>query len=231
MQAEENAAKSKFRVAVEDYKAALAMDPDHTLYNVQLHLGLCKTLVKLGRGKEAISTCTEALSIDEELVEALSQRGEAKLLTEDWEGAVEDLKEAAQKSPQDMAIREALMKAERQLKLSKRKDWYKILGISKTASAADIKRAYKRLALQWHPDKNVENREEAENMFREIASAYEVLSDEDKRVRYDRGEDLEEMGMGGGGGGGFDPFGGGGGQQYTFHHGGGFPGGFQFNFG
>ncbi|KAE8800897.1 DnaJsubfamily C member 3 [Hordeum vulgare] len=101
--------------------------------------------------------------------------------------------------------------------------------------ATDIKHAYKRLALQWHPDKNVENHEEAENMFREIAAAYEVLSDEDKRVRYDRGEDLDEVGMGGGGGG-FDPFGGGGGQQYTFHHGGGFPGGgfpggFQFNFG
>jgi DnaJ family protein C protein 3 len=73
-----------------------------------------------------------------------------------------------------MGIREAYMKAEKQLKLSKRKDWYKILGISKTASAADIKRAYKRLALQWHPDKNQENREEAENMFREIAAAYEV---------------------------------------------------------
>lgn len=75
---------------------------------------------------------------------------------------------------QDMGIREALMRAEKQLKLSKRKDWYKILGISKTASAADIKRAYKKLALQWHPDKNVDKREEAENMFREIAAAYEV---------------------------------------------------------
>lgn len=75
---------------------------------------------------------------------------------------------------QDMGIREALMRAEKQLKLSKRKDWYKILGISKTASAAEIKRAYKKLALQWHPDKNVDNREEAENMFREIAAAYEV---------------------------------------------------------
>ncbi|KAE8801831.1 DnaJsubfamily C member 3 [Hordeum vulgare] len=123
---------------------------------------------------------------------------------------------------QDMAIREALMKAERQLKVSKRKDQYKILGISKTASATDIKHAYKRLVLQWHPDKNVENHEEAENMFREIAAAYEVLSDEDKRVMYDRGEDLDEVGMGGGGGG-FDPFGGGGGQQYTFHHGEGSP--------
>jgi hypothetical protein len=42
------------------------------------------------------------------------------------------------------------------------------------ASAADIKRAYKKLALQWHPDKNVENKEEAENKFREVAEAYEV---------------------------------------------------------
>uniref|UniRef100_A0A0E0G393 J domain-containing protein n=1 Tax=Oryza nivara TaxID=4536 RepID=A0A0E0G393_ORYNI len=247
--AEDNAAKGKLRVSAEDYKASLAMDPDHTSYNVHLYLGLCKVLVKLGRGKEAISSCTEALNIDGELVDALTQRGEAKLLTEDWEGAVQDLKEAAQKSPQarieskghDMGIREALMRAEKQLKLSKRKDWYKILGISKTASAAEIKRAYKKLALQWHPDKNVDNREEAENMFREIAAAYEVLGDEDKRVRYDRGEDLDEMNMGGGGGGGFNPFGGGG-QQYTFHYdggfhggggfpGGGFPGGFQFNFG
>jgi DnaJ family protein C protein 3 len=63
----------------------------------------------------------------------------------------------------------------------------------------------------------------------------QVLGDEDKRVRYDRGEDVDEMNMGGGGG--FNPFGGGG-QQYTFHFDGGFPGGgfpggggFQFNFG
>lgn len=58
----------------------------------------------------------------------------------------------------------------------------------------------------------------------------QVLGDEEKRVRYDRGEDEDGMGMGGAGGGGFgfggfDPFGGGGGQQYTFHFEGGFPGG------
>lgn len=223
--AEDNVGKGKLRVAVEDYKAALAIDPNHIAYNVHLHLGLCKVLVKLGRGKDALSSCTEALSIDEELIDALVQRGEAKLLTEDWEGAVQDLKEAAQKSPQDMNIRESLMKAEKALKMSKRKDWYKILGVSKTAAVSEIKRAYKKLALQWHPDKNVENREEAEEKFREIAAAYEVLGDEEKRVRYDRGEDMEDMGMGGGGGG-YNPFGGGGGgQQYTFHFEGGFPGG------
>ncbi|KAJ7972417.1 DnaJ protein like [Quillaja saponaria] len=242
--AEDNVNKAKLRVAVEEFKAALAMDPNHLAHNVHLHFGLCKVLVKLGRGKDAFISCSDALNIDPELIEALVQRGEAKLLTEDWEGAVQDLKSAAEKSPQDANIREALMRAEKALKMSKRKDWYKILGVSKTASIAEIKRAYKKLALQWHPDKNVGNREEAESKFREIAAAYEVLSDEEKRTRYDRGEDIEDMGMGGGG---FNPFGGGG-QQYTFHFeggfpgggfgggfpgggfGGGFPGGFEFNF-
>ncbi|XP_050228647.1 dnaJ protein P58IPK homolog [Mercurialis annua] len=226
--AEDNASKGKLRVAVEDYKAALALDPNHLAYNVHLHLGLCKLLVKLGRGKDALDSCNEALNIDGELLEALVQRGEAKLLTEDYEGAIEDLKSAAQQSPQDMNIREAYMRAEKALKMSKRQDWYKILGVSKTSSIADIKRAYKKLALQWHPDKNVDKREEAEAKFREIAAAYEVLGDEDKRTRYDRGEDLEEMGMGGGGGGGGGGFNfGGEGQQYSFHfEGGGFPGGF-----
>lgn len=73
-----------------------------------------------------------------------------------------------------MEIHEALGRAEKALKMSKRKDWYKILGVSKTASISEIKRAYKKLALQWHPDKNVGNREETENKFREIAAAYEV---------------------------------------------------------
>ncbi|RRT82192.1 hypothetical protein BHE74_00023300 [Ensete ventricosum] len=143
LEAEDNAAKGKLRVAVEDFKAALAMDPNHTAQNVHLHLGLCKVLVKLGRGKDAINSCTEVLNIDEELVEAL--------------------------------VQVSLMRAEKSLKLSKRKDWYKILGVSKTASIAEIKRAYKKLALQWHPDKNVDNREEAEAKFREIAAAYEVI--------------------------------------------------------
>ncbi|KAG6697018.1 hypothetical protein I3842_09G178900 [Carya illinoinensis] len=225
--AEDNVKKGKLRLAVEDFKAALALDPNHLAHNVHLHLGLCEVLVKLGRGKDAITSCNEALSIDGELIDALVQRGEAKLLTEDWEGAVEDLKSAAQKSPQDMNIREAFMRAEKALKMSKRKDWYKILGVSRMASISDIKRAYKKLALQWHPDKNVENREEAEAKFREIAAAYEVLSNEEKRTRYDRGEDIEDTGMGNGGGG-FNF--GGGGQQFTFSFEGGFPGGFGGGF-
>lgn len=73
MQAEDNASKGKLRIAVEDFRAAIALDPNHSAHNVHLHLGVCKVLVKLGRGKDAIASCSEALEIDEELVEALVQ--------------------------------------------------------------------------------------------------------------------------------------------------------------
>lgn len=73
IKAEDNASKGKLRVAVEEFKSALAVDPDHRAHNVNLHLGLCKVLVRLGRGKDALNSCSEALDIDEELIDALVQ--------------------------------------------------------------------------------------------------------------------------------------------------------------
>nr|XP_046259037.1 dnaJ homolog subfamily B member 2 isoform X2 [Scatophagus argus] len=65
-------------------------------------------------------------------------------------------------------------------------DYYNILGVPRTASQDDIKKAYRKLALKWHPDKNPDNKEEAERKFKEVAEAYEVLSDKSKRDEYDR---------------------------------------------
>lgn len=66
------------------------------------------------------------------------------------------------------------------------KSYYEILEISERASEADIKKAYRQLALKWHPDKNPDKKEEAEKRFKEISEAYEVLSDKNKREMYDR---------------------------------------------
>lgn len=117
----------------------------------KLRLGLCKSFVKLSKGADALRECGAFLELEEGSLEGLVQRAEARLLVEDFEGAVADYKAAVQKNPQDHGLRQALMNAEQKLKISKRKDYYKILGLSKVASAVDIKKAYKRLAIQYHP--------------------------------------------------------------------------------
>ena len=81
--------------------------------------------------------------------------------------------------------------------MSKR-DYYEVLGVEKSASEAEIKKAYRKLAIQYHPDKNPGDKE-AEEKFKEAAEAYSVLSDKDKRARYDQ---FGHAGMGGAAGGG-----------------------------
>jgi len=69
--------------------------------------------------------------------------------------------------------------------MATKRDYYEILGVSKTAAAEEIKKAYRKVAIQFHPDKNPGNKE-AEEKFKEAAEAYEVLSDPEKRSQYDR---------------------------------------------
>lgn len=93
------------------------------------------------------------------------------------------------------------------------KDYYKILGVSKTANDDEIKKAYKKMALKYHPDKNKDPG--AEDKFKEAAEAYEVLSDKKKRDIYDQ---VGEEGLKGGHGGGGSGFGSGGPSGQSFHY-------------
>src|SRR3954452_1109995 len=88
--------------------------------------------------------------------------------------------------------------------MATRTDPYKVLGVDKKASKEDIKKAYRRLVRQYHPDRNAGD-PKAEERFKEVNQAYDVLGDPEKRKTYDRGGDMP-FGFGGGGpGGGFDP--------------------------
>ncbi len=112
--------------------------------------------------------------------------------------------------------------------MSKR-DYYEVLGVSRTATEVELKKAYRKVALQFHPDKNPDNKE-AEEKFKEAAEAYEILSDPQKRERYDR---FGHQGVGGASG---FPGGGGMNMEDIFSHfgdifGGHFGGGFSQGFG
>ena len=89
-----------------------------------------------------------------------------------------------------------------------KRDYYEVLGVSKSASADEIKKAYRRLAMKFHPDRNKDAGEESEKKFKEAKEAYEVLKDDDKRATYDRfGHDGLKAGAGGAGGFGAEGFG------------------------
>jgi molecular chaperone DnaJ len=93
-----------------------------------------------------------------------------------------------------------------------KRDYYEVLGVARDAGEDDLKKAYRKLAMQWHPDRNQGNAE-AEAKFKELNEAYDVLKDAEKRAAYDRfgHAAFEQGGPGGGGGfGGGGPFGGGG---------------------
>lgn len=178
--------------ALEEVDAALSMDPSHTAIRPGLLLQKVSALLKLQRWAAARDLASELLAQDENNVDALCKRAEAKLGLEEWDQAVADYTKATQLNPQHQAASQGLHHAQLELKKSQQKDYYKELGIPRNANARAIKKAYRKAALLWHPDKHEADADKtvAEKKFQAIAEAYEVLSDPEIKGKYDRGEEV-----------------------------------------
>jgi len=225
----------KFADAVKLYSEALEIDPFNKKTNAKLYFNRATALSRLAKTKEAIQDCTAALNLDETYLKALLRRAKCYTDIGEHEEAVKDYEKAC-KMDKSRENKRLLQEAKLALKRSKRKDYYKILGIDRNASDDEIKKAYRKRALIHHPDRHANatdvERKEEEKKFKELGEAYGILSDPKKKARYDSGQDMEDFD---GGMSDIDPtqvfqtfFSGAQGPEFNF---GNFPGGFTFQFG
>lgn len=186
----------KFREARDIYTDALVIDSLNTDTNSKLYYNRALVNSKIGNIREAIADCTSALGANANYLKAVMLRAKCHNDMENFEECVKDY-ETALKMEKNAEIRRLLKDAKLALKKSKRKDYYKILGIDKRASDDEIKKAYRKRALVHHPDRhanaNDEEKREQEKKFKEVGEAYAILSDQQKRDRYDNGQDMDEQ--------------------------------------
>lgn len=165
-----------YQRAIELYSAALGLDPNNKDINSKVLQNRAQAYIAIKDYEHAIGDCTEALRLDPSYVKAMKIRAKAYAGAEKWEDAIRDYKKVAESNPSEPGIQEDIRRAELEQKKAQRKDYYKILGVPKDASEQDIKKAYRKLAIKYHPDKNRDG-EAGDEKFKEIGEAYETLID------------------------------------------------------
>jgi len=189
----------KYEEAIGNWWQAINIDGTHIAFFRPTLLKIVKAHTKLGQHAKAIEEAEKHIE-NLESVEGLFALGEAQVEAEHFEDAIRSFRRAEEISPQEgkQAAQQKIREAEVALKQSKEKNYYKILGLQRNADAKEIKKAYREMALKWHPDKNLgEGKDEAEKKFQDVSEAYEVLSDKELRAKYDRGEPVFENQGGG----------------------------------
>ncbi|KAJ2899644.1 hypothetical protein IWW38_000888 [Coemansia aciculifera] len=182
---------------------------------------------------KALSHCGRLLEADPEDSGALGHQFEALFESDQLDQAqitlskLEQLLAAGSGNVDQQRMHERRVKLEQKKRQAARKDYYKVLDVARDASQSEIKKAYRKLAHQWHPDRYRGDlpKEEVEKKMAEINQAHEVLANEEVRARYDQGHDPNDpTGGGSGGPGGFGGFGG---NPFMFQQGEGRPVFFQ----
>ncbi|KAE8449949.1 hypothetical protein EG329_007088 [Mollisiaceae sp. DMI_Dod_QoI] len=200
---------------------------------------VCEAYHEMKNSKKAETWCDEALTLNENALYGLLNKARRHMEAENFDAAIASLNAAKEHHPEAQQINQLLQHAHTELKRSKTKDYYKVLGLTRDADELQIKAAYRKMIKIHHPDKAHKlgvSKEEAEKKMASVNEAYEVLSDPELKQRYDNGDDPNDheqqrqhpfQGSPFQGG---HPFGhSGGGQQFSFKFGGGgggFPGGF-----
>uniref|UniRef100_A0A1I8GNB4 J domain-containing protein n=1 Tax=Macrostomum lignano TaxID=282301 RepID=A0A1I8GNB4_9PLAT len=171
----------------------------------------------------AVDVCSRVLEAEPGNADALCNRAEAYKHQDMFNEAIADYQKVLETDKNNQRAKEGIADAQKKLKSSRRRNYYQILGVPRSARKREILKAYRKLAAQYHPDHYKGNdKASAQRKFIDISDAKEVLTDEEKRKQYDSGHDPldPEQQQGGGGGPGFQHFNQffqGSGFQFRFH--------------
>ncbi|CAH8466600.1 unnamed protein product [Heterobilharzia americana] len=158
-------------------------------YENQANISLCHCHAK-SKSADGVPYCESVVQQYPESTEFQLYQAEAYLNADRFEDAISTYQKILEHESNNQKAKEGMKKAQKLLKASKRRNYYKILGVTKSASKKDIEKAYRKLAAEYHPDKfQGEERLQAEKKFVEISAAKEVLTDSEKRAQFDNGID------------------------------------------
>lgn len=153
---------------------------------------LCSCSVKSDKFSDAITYCNNALNIEKD-PSTMCDLAEALIGEEMYDDAIRSYQDAIEIDENLQRAKEGIERAKRLQKQSERRDYYKILGVSRSATKQEVVKAYRKMAQKWHPDNFAQNEKEkkiAEKKFIDIAAAKEVLTDPEKRAQFDNGKNL-----------------------------------------
>lgn len=220
--------QGKYEEAITAYSKLLEFDPKNKIFNSTIYANRALCYKNTNKLMEALDDMMKSLKLNSKYTKGYLRRAIINMSLSNFENARYDYQKVLELEPGNSEAKKGLEEAKKKEKEAKKKDYYKVLGLDKTADENAIRKAYKKLAIKWHPDKNnvsEAQKEQSNKMFKEINEAYEVLSDPKKKQMFDNGIDPNDPESGGG----FHS--GGGNPQDIFNMffggGGGFGGGFE----
>ncbi|XP_046670513.1 dnaJ homolog subfamily C member 3 [Homalodisca vitripennis] len=186
---------------------------------------LCHCYLQSDQITSSLQYCGAALAIHKDPA-VLCDRAEAYIASDMFDDAIRDFQDALELNQHFQRAKDGVQRAQQLQKQAEKRDYYKILGVGRRATKTDITKAYRKLALKWHPDNFQDEieKKQAEKKFMDIAAAKEVLTDPEKRERFDKGEDPLDPENPHNQQHGFNPF-----QQFHQFHGSPFQFKFHFN--
>ena len=178
--------------AITEYTKLLEFDPENKNFMSLILTNRALCLKKQGKNMEALKDVDQAIEYNPNYATAYIRRALIYEELKMFDDAKSDLSKAKELDPRNTKIDGYMNEANQKAEKARNRDYYQILGINRNATAAEIKKAYRKLALKYHPDRNSESEQSkkvAQRKFQDVSDAYSVLSDPKKKEMFDQGID------------------------------------------